>query len=82
MRQQTDLSQYRSRNDSLGSVENLDHIKIILPQDIDELFYFISTPIWNQYDQNQLEILDQDDFYMTLTDVMAKLSEKYQLNED
>ena len=52
MRKETDLTSFRpqARNGSVDSVENYDHIKIILPNDLDELFYFLSTPIWNTYD--------------------------------
>ena len=46
MRKETDLSSYK-RNDSMNSNENTNHFKITLSEDIDDLFYFISQPIWN-----------------------------------
>lgn len=47
MRKETDLSSYK-RNDSVNSNhETKDHFKITLSEDIDDLFYFISQPIWN-----------------------------------
>ena len=66
----------------MDPIASYDHVKIILPDDIDELFYYISAPIWNTYDEAGIELLDQDDFYMALHEMMAKLCEKYNLNED
>ena len=80
MKNETDLSKFRPK--VIQNVEIQDHVKIILPEDIEEQFKFISPPVWNTYDEAGLQLLDQDDFYMALHEMLAKLCEKYNLNED